>query len=65
MNRITTREASEMLGLSPQALRCWISSNTCPFGQVVREAKSRPGRNTYYICKERLMAYLNNDNAPK
>lgn len=58
MARLTIKQASEKLDLPPQAIRCWIQSGKCVFGEVVHEAKSKNGRKTYYISSERLDAYL-------
>ena len=65
MARISTKEAAKVLGIPPYALTMWIKSGTCPFGVILHEKKSPNGHITSYICKERLQAYLNNDNAPK
>ena len=61
MSKISVREASKILGISEQSLRCWISLSTCPFGEIIRKSQNRYGRNTYYICRERLVAYLQNE----
>lgn len=61
MSRISINEAANTLGLPAQSLRCWISLGTCPFGEVVQEAKSKHGHKTYFVCKERLEAYLSNE----
>lgn len=55
--RIKTADAAKQLGIPEQSLRLWCQKG-CPFGEVMIEKKSRNGRNTYYINKERLNLYL-------
>lgn len=56
--RTTIKDAAEKLGLPEQSLRCWIKTGRCPFGSVLIEKKGKGGRNTYYVCTERLESYL-------
>ena len=47
--------AAKQLGMSPQTLRLALQQNLFPFGTAVRTSVNRY---TYYICEERLSAYL-------
>ena len=58
MARIKIKEAALMLGIPEQSLRLWIAQKTCPFGEVMIDKRSRYGRRTYYINRERLDLYL-------
>lgn len=55
--RISIKDAAARLGVTDQALRCWIQKG-CPFGEVIIEKRSKYGRRTYYINSERLELYL-------
>lgn len=56
--RLTVKEAAALLGLPEQSVRSWIQKGTCPFGEVICDCKSKHGRRTYYVNKQRLEAYL-------
>lgn len=59
MARLTIKEAADKLGLPEQSLRSWAQSEKgCPFISIVCNKKSAYGRRTYYVCSERLEAYL-------
>ena len=55
--RISIKDAAAKLGLPEQSLRCWLQKGA-PFGEVIIDKRSKYGRRTYYICGERLDAYL-------
>ena len=59
---MTVTEASKELNLSPQLLRCWIQSGTCEFGFIVRPKAKQTGRNSYYVCEERMKAWMRGNN---
>ena len=62
--RISTKDAAQMLGLPEQSLRCWMQKG-CPFGEVIIDRHGKFGRRTYFICKERLEAYLRGETGVK
>ena len=53
---LTTKEASELLGITEQTLRLMARQNMLPFIKAIK----RPGRKNYrYPCfRERLLKYL-------
>lgn len=51
--RITVKEASELLGYPPQAVRTLIRHGKLPIGECIGDR-----RKTYYISSERLRAYM-------
>lgn len=55
--RVSIKEAAEKLGIPDQSLRLWVQKG-CPFGEVMIDKRSRYGRRTYYINRERLDLYL-------
>lgn len=58
---MTIPEALEKypIQLSAQLIRVWAQSEKgCPFCYVIREKKGRNGRNSYYICEEKLKRFI-------
>lgn len=53
--RLTIKQAAELLGVSQQFLRIGLQQDKFPFGTAV---KTSPSRYTYYISADRLLAYL-------
>lgn len=47
--------AAKRLGMSPQTLRLALQQRLFPFGEAVKTSEHRY---TYFICEERLNAYL-------
>lgn len=53
--RITIKQAAELLGVSQQFLRIGLQQGKFSFGVAV---KTSPSRYTYYVNADRLLAYL-------
>lgn len=53
-NRITIKEAAELLGVSEQLLRMGLRNGNFPFGTAIKTSS----RYTYYISTTKLLDYI-------
>ena len=57
---INPEDVSNYLGnISPETVRSWIKSGTCPFGYVIKKEGSR--RSYFYINVEALIRFKSGD----
>lgn len=56
--RITIKQAAELLGVSQQFLRIGLQQGKFPFGVAV---KTSPSRYTYYINSTQFVKYLSGE----
>lgn len=54
----TVDHTAKLLGLSPQTIRLWLQSESCPFGYAVHLRGS--SRTKYVISRARVTEFLEN-----